>query len=221
MWELRLILLLIGVIFVAGVYLFSRPRKPVTRGLPRTAPALHDSDLHALAIETVAPVSAPATVAQTQKKVEPPATGRVGKQLILALHVAPRTSTGFSGAGVLAAMQGVGLQYGNHKVFHRSSRSQSPRSMFSVASMMEPGTFDLQVLPRMLVPGLTLFMRLPGPENGVAAYADMLATARALARRLDGEVLDDTRSTLTRQTAHHIRERIIEFQRQTQLQQAH
>jgi len=55
-------------------------------------------------------------------------------------------------------------------------------------------------------------MVLPGPRGGVAAYADMLATARRLAQLLGGEVLDQERSTLTRQTARHIRERIIQFE---------
>ncbi len=61
-----------------------------------------------------------------------------------------------------------------------------------------------------------LYRVLPGPQDGVAACADMLATARLLARRLGGEVLDESHSTLTPQTAQRIRERIIEFQRQIQ-----
>jgi FtsZ-interacting cell division protein ZipA len=46
----------------------------------------------------------------------------------------------------------------------------------------------------------------------------MLATARRLATQLEAEVLDETRSTLTRQTARHIRERIIQFELQRRVQ---
>jgi FtsZ-interacting cell division protein ZipA len=45
----------------------------------------------------------------------------------------------------------------------------------------------------------------------------MLATSRQLAQALDGEVLDQDRSTLTRQTARHIRERIITFETQLKM----
>ena len=65
--------------------------------------------------------------------------------------------------------------------------------------------------------GLSLFMLLPGPVRGVDAFADMLATARRIAEQIRGDVKDRNRSTLTRQTAHHIREEIIAFEHRRQL----
>jgi len=49
----------------------------------------------------------------------------------------------------------------------------------------------------------------------VAACADMLATARLLARQLDAEVLDEKHNALTSQGAQLLRERILEFQQQS------
>jgi len=81
-----------------------------------------------------------------------------------------------------------------------------------VASLVEPGVLPPDSLPQLRLPGLTLFLVLPGPQDGVAACADMLATARALARQLGGAVLDERRQPLTPESAQRIRQRILEFQ---------
>ena len=66
-------------------------------------------------------------------------------------------------------------------------------------------------------PGLTFFMRLPGPIDGKNAFDDMLSAAESVASFLGGELRDERRSVLTRQTTDHMRERIMEFRRQSQL----
>jgi len=66
-------------------------------------------------------------------------------------------------------------------------------------------------------PGIAMFVQLPGPDDPVAAFEEMLRTARRLADGLDGVVCDDTRSTLTGQVINHMRERIAEFSRRQRL----
>lgn len=190
MWELRLILLLIGVVVIAGVYLLSRQNRAPRKAM-RAEPRLGEAGL---------PGTSPAE--------EP--------RLILALHVVPRDGQ-FAGSDVLDAVRAAGLQFGRHDIFHRLA---GERPLFSVANMFEPGSFRLDTLADTSVAGLTLFLVLPGPGDGVSAYADMLVTARKLAAALGGEVLDESHSTLTRQTAHHVRERIIAFQHQIARRQA-
>lgn len=215
MWELRLILILIGVVFIAVVYLLSRQKKNRSGELRRKVPTLKESNLPDMPSDPAADLSM-----SSMRRSEVPVTSKVNdtnsesdtKQLILALHVACREQSGFAGADVLSALQSAGLHYGQYRVFHRLTKNGVQQSVFSVANMVEPGVLDPDALSEMRVPGLTLFLLLPGPQNGVAACADMLATARSLARQLDGEVLDETRSTLTTQIAQGIRERILEFQ---------
>ena len=57
-----------------------------------------------------------------------------------------------------------------------------------------------------------MFMVLPGPQDGVSAFSDMLATARRIAQQMDGEVQDETGSTLSVQRAAYIRDEIVEYQ---------
>lgn len=208
MWELRLILILIGVVFIAAVYLLSRQGKYIRHKFRKQPPTLSDSNLpeipseQALSNESTHPRAEPAEKGpQTQ-----------GEQLIIALHIASRLQQGFTGVEVLAALESAGLKYGQYQVFHRLTNSETPQSVFSVANMVEPGVLNPESLPQSTIPGLTLFLLLPGPQNAIAACADMLATARLLARQLQGEVQDDKHNVLTSQAAQQIRKHILEFQ---------
>jgi len=215
MWELRLILILIGAVFIAAVYLLSRQKRKRPDGLRRDPPVLKEADLPDIRPDTIsdpqiAPVQRPdAGVQAGDTDTGPEAESG---QLILALHVSCPEQAGFAGGDVLNALQAAGLYYGQYRVFHRLTKGDRRQSIFSVASMLEPGVLDPDELPRMRIPGLTLFLVLPGPQSGVAACADMLATARSLAGQLDGELLDDNRNVLSVQAAQRIRERILAFQ---------
>lgn len=207
--ELRLILILIGAVIIAAIWLFSRQRKAAEPETRRAAPTLADEPFPEddLPSKTVPGASAKTAPVREQ-----------GEQLILALHVMPRETEAFIGSNLIAACEACGLHYGRYQVYHRlEGEGPDAYSVFSVANVVEPGSFDIVTLADSELPGLTLFMVLPGPRGGVAAYADMLATARQLAQQLDGEVLDQERSTLTRQTARHIRERIIQFELQQRM----
>jgi len=60
---------------------------------------------------------------------------------------------------------------------------------------------------------LTLFMILPGPKSPSKSYKLMLDTAQYLAKELDGQLVDSSRSVLTQQTIQHFSEQIQEFER--------
>lgn len=134
-----------------------------------------------------------------------------GPQKIIVLHVAGRGSVQFSGTEVVAALQAEGMQLGKYEIFHRLDSAES-QTMFSAASMVEPGTFDLSNIDEIATPGISLFLVLPGPVDGAEAFSEMLITARNLAQRLGAEVLDEHGSSLSNQTAGHIREQILSFQ---------
>ena len=84
--------------------------------------------------------------------------------------------------------------------------------LFSVASLVEPGSFDLTRLKTERFPGVSLFVALPGAGDGVAAFDDMLSTAHGLAIKLDGELLDEQGSRLSVQRERYLREEVIQFQ---------
>ncbi|MGB9428675.1 MAG: cell division protein ZipA C-terminal FtsZ-binding domain-containing protein [Gammaproteobacteria bacterium] len=212
MWELRLILILLGVVFIAAVYLLSRQKRSRPAAFHRDVPTLESADLPEIPSAPVPPVFASGAMTESRSAGSGAAPDK--SQLILVLHLACREPAGFAGTDVLAALQVSGLRYGRYQVFHRLMKDDPDQSVFSVANMVEPGVLVPDNLPQARIQGLTLFLLLPGPQDGVAACADMLATARGLARQLGGDVLDEHRNPLSSQAAQQIRERILEFQRQ-------
>ncbi len=61
-------------------------------------------------------------------------------------------------------------------------------------------------------------MVLPARDgDGVAVFDDMLQTARTLAQRMDGELLDELGSRLSVQRERYMREEVIDFERQRSL----
>ncbi len=140
-------------------------------------------------------------------------TETVGEKIVV-LHVHAGEGLCFTAQAVSEALDATGLRFGQHGIFHRhveTRRGQEP--MFSVASMVKPGTLNPDEPETLETPGLALFMQLPGPFDGLSAFEQMLETARRLADQLDGQLLDGTRCDLTNQAVEHIREELREYRR--------
>jgi cell division protein ZipA len=76
-------------------------------------------------------------------------------------------------------------------IFHRFEEGSTEDIQFSVANLVEPGTFDLDALHHFSSPGISFFMTLPGPQHPLQSYDYMVMTAQEVAKHLDGEILDD------------------------------
>ena len=88
----------------------------------------------------------------------------------------------------------------------------TPTIQFSVANMMQPGVFDLEGMESLSTKGLMFFLTLPGPQDMTRAFDLMLQTAQTVAESLGGDVLDETRSVLTKQYVERVRQSIREFE---------
>lgn len=152
--------------------------------------------------------------AKTQVRSEP--LGPVPEKIII-LHVMAPAQHVFPGDLIRSALEDAGLVYGHMRIFHHLAQGQTGEPVFSAANMLEPGWFDLEQMDSFVTPGITLFMRLPGPLDCMAAFGEMMTAATKLAEALGGELHDATRSVLSRQTIEHMREEIREFQRQLHL----
>ncbi|MFU8815320.1 MAG: cell division protein ZipA, partial [Pseudomonadales bacterium] len=116
----------------------------------------------------------------------------------------------FVGAGLVEALRSRGLRYGDMNIFHRVD-PMTRATLYSVANVVEPGTFDMADLEQFRSPGVCFFMQLPGPEHPMEAFEDMLKVARDVATRAGGELRDEQRSVMTGQTVEHYRQRISDF----------
>lgn len=140
---------------------------------------------------------------------EPRKAERPVEELIVLNVLAPKGKP-FAGPGVVEALRARGLRYGQMNIFHRVD-PLTRTTLYSVASVVEPGTFDLSDLDNFRSPGICFFMQLPGPEQPLEVFEDMLKAARDVAVRVGGEVKDEQRSVMTGQTVEHYRQRITDF----------
>lgn len=99
-----------------------------------------------------------------------------------------------------------GLRHGEMGIFHL--RDPEGHVQFSVANLVEPGTFDPATMDTLSTPGIALFVRLPGPPSAEIAFDRMIRTARSMAEELEARLLDQQQSTLTRQTEQHLRDQM-------------
>lgn len=133
---------------------------------------------------------------------------------VFMLNVVARNPQGFRGEDILHILLACDLRFGDMSFFHRHEQEKGRGAIqFSVANMMQPGVFDIDNMSDMNTPGLVFFLTLPGPEDMMRAFDYMLETAQAVARNLGGDVLDESRSVLTRQSMDHCRSRITDLER--------
>ena len=132
---------------------------------------------------------------------------------VFMLNVVARKPEGFRGDDILHILLACDLRFGDMSFFHRHEFEAGRGAIqFSVANMMQPGVFDIDNMSDFTTPGLVFFVTLPGPDDMMKAFDYMLETAQAVARNLDGDVLDETRSALTRQTMEHSRQQIRDLE---------
>jgi len=131
-------------------------------------------------------------------------------QKILTIRVCTMGETRWTGSQLMAALELHGLAFGRYQVFHR--KHADGRSLFCVASLIEPGTFDVAEMADQEYRGVTLFAVLPGPILPLETMDEMLDTARGLAEELSGSVQDAKGMPLSPQRAAALREDIARFQ---------
>ena len=205
---LRWLLLFFGILVIAGVYFYSRRERTRADGdsanAARVAPTLGE-EIDDVAEEEIG--EPPSGV-----DVEPGPLLESAPQKIVTLRLVAKNSGAFAGDDLILGMRGIGLRHGKFGIFHRIDGDDDDRTVFSAASLVEPGSFDLANIKEQEIPGISLFMVLPGPIDGVEAFDMMMDAARALAQALDAELLDESGSTLSIQRERYLREEIIQYQ---------
>ena len=208
---LRWLLLVFGVLVIAGVYFYSRREKQESKdsskSIERKEPTLSETETERQDAKNLFGEGQEAIVDDT----EPEPVLDV-QQKIVTLRLIARKKSAFKGDELVLSLRGVGLRHGKFGIFHRYDGNDETKTIFSVASLVEPGSFDLENIKDQEIPGISLFLVLPGPIDGVEAFDLMMTAARALSKSLDGELLDESGSTLSIQRERYLREEIIQYQ---------
>ena len=216
---LRWLLLLFGLLVIAGVYWYSRreqARDKEPSPQPRLEPRLENDDVVLsepfLIDPDISTDDVPEDVPQLAAEPAEETAERAHEQKIVTMRLVARNGGTFAGDQLILSLRGIGMRHGKFGIFHRIDGDDEERTVFSAASLVEPGSFDLANIKEQEIPGISLFLVLPGPMEGAEAFDLMMETARTLAQSLDAELLDESGSTLSIQRERYLREEIVQFE---------
>lgn len=214
---LRWLLLIIGLIVVVGVYLYGRRERDrddsssanaADSGVERREPSIliedESDEQHEPGLNERA--EAPSLDAELDDP-QP-----VAEQKIVTLRIVAKRQGTFAGDELALSLRGIGMRHGKFGIFHRYEGNDESKIIFSAASLVEPGSFDLANLKAQEIPGISVFMVLPGPIDGAQGFDLLMAAARALSQSLNADLLDESGSSLSIQRERFLREEIIQYQ---------
>ena len=113
---------------------------------------------------------------------------------LVALYLVAQRGEQIKGEQILSASYAVHLEFGDKEIFHR--KAANGNVMFSMASMQEPGYFDIDNMHNLKTRGITLFTQLSFCEKPVMALDEMLVCAHSLASMLGVQVCNADRKLL-------------------------
>lgn len=213
--ELRWVLLGLGLLVILGIALFGQGvvRRSGSSTAARRAQRREPS------LDANTPLSeelADAGGQRTREKIESPAiverrpSPRRAPEKVVALRIVPREEPP-NGETTILALRRLGLEHGQFGIFHMNGSPDAAEPLFSVARLTEPGAFDLTRLAETEISGLSIFLTLPGAGDPVERFDQMMETARALARELEFEILDEKGSSWSIQRERYLREEMIQY----------
>jgi cell division protein ZipA len=234
MENIRWILLFAGVGIVLGIFLISwlpgrlkaRPPRRRVRPSSRTRDAMSgeaginadgmvEAELEKLGQLVVDDAPGEQLPPMCEIRATRPQAAATEVEKVFSLYVLAPKGVPFRGPILLGAMADAGLEYGEMQIFSRHElQGGRERLVFSLASVREPGTFDLSAMQDFSTDGLVLFFQVPGQVDALKAFESMVAAARVLANSLGGTLYDKSHSVMTNQTIGHMREEVIGCQLQ-------
>ncbi len=169
----------------------ARPRiEPIIANNPPADPALTSLGFSAL---DVLDDQEPPKVEQKPMKV-------FVKNFVVIYLLAPNDRP-FVGYELFQTLLSAGLRFGDMNIFHyHAPGDESDEILFSLASAVEPGIFDLANIGGFSCPGLSFFMSPKLTQKSQANFDLMLETARQIADDLGGQLHDEERELLTKET---------------------
>ncbi len=233
---LRIGLVVAGVLLLAAIYFFGRPKRPgqgrrrgggfASGGASgRVEPTLGELLQQELASdgEPQAAVQGEMDLGDTPAEAQATQGSGPGRRpsddfdKIVTLYIAARAGEKLRGPDIVVAAEKTGLTYGYMNVFHRLVEGHPERGpVFSVANIMKPGSFDMATIQSLETPAIAFFLTLPAPVPALDAWETMLPTAERMTELLGGVLLDESRSALGRQRIQHIREDLRAWDRQNE-----
>ena len=236
MESLRWILLAVGVIFILMIYFFGRNRRRRNNfienepedDLPEfTAQNLDDFDEGVGEVRVISDAGLTADSRESiyasiedshddesygndlkEQAAEPDAQKeKKAPSNIIVLYILPKPERDLMGAQINSAAQAMGLTFGEMNIYHYN---KGGRNIFSLANMLEPGSFNPETIHDLKTTGLTVFMQFAGADP-LDDLTEMLQRSYQLSGLLDARLCNHKREPLTEQDAENYRVQASHF----------
>lgn len=142
------------------------------------------------------------------EQFEPYSEAHVPEEKIVTVNVMAPKGQSFYGDDLQSVFEAHHYEFGKMSIFHCSHDNNK---VFSIANVVQPGSFDESTMDTFETPGITLFMRLPVALDADVAFDFLMREATELAEELGGVLKDEDRSALGKQTIQHMREDIQQY----------
>ena len=133
--------------------------------------------------------------------------GSLGAPFLIQVSLVASDDEFFNGEDLRDALVEQNLIFGDMGIYHRYDRDYR-EPLFSIASLVEPGTFPVEDMANFECPGIVLFFQPSQVADPLSVYDDLISTCHELAVRLDGVEWDERREPLTEEKIQHMRERL-------------
>ena len=231
----RLVLLLLGLVIVAGVYLVTRQNQLRARKqredsgentVPRSSHAPYrkpTGKAHGVPRKSLARLvktSQSRKVAFNGSEVANTAI----EPLNVVVYVMAATGTQYRRSTLIDSLLNLGFsrEFDDEFVYFTVDQYETDRRvhLFSVKDIQSPSVFVGDEGDNAVTNGVALELELPLAVDSMDAFEKMLTMARVLAAKTNGVVCDDLQNRLTNQATMHIKDKIMDFQRKMVLNQS-
>jgi cell division protein ZipA len=193
-------------------------KQPVTQAKPNREPVSNVKNIPSKASLKRDQMEIDFDNQKSTKATEPPQRKTKLEPQVIVLSVVMPANQQIFGAALLPSLLTLGLKYGEMNIFHRhEDNAGKGKVTFSLANIMNPGSFDLDTMENFATPGVSLFMTLPNAGNSLVVFEQMLNAAKQLAQEFNAQVIDDKRNIMTKQTEQHYLDKIREFDRKSRI----
>lgn len=236
--QLRLILLVVGLLILLGVAIDIYRRRPLRQGATATytnsnsnellqaiahrkAPAVYqDSYDEQFSMSELEPIIDPYvddlqdTFSEEILEIE---RSEIPKTVVepppvsdvIAVHIMSRAPAGFEGEQLYNAISNAHFYLGANNIFNRHENDDGTGAvLFSLVKAVEPGYFDIDILRQEQVPGVTMLLVPSKLNDPLVALDKLVRAAKQIAFVLNGEMLDHTRQALTLTTIESYKKKL-------------
>ncbi|MFT6732463.1 MAG: FtsZ-interacting cell division protein ZipA [Polaribacter sp.] len=225
-WQIRITLIIFGIVLVAYIYFdYSKKKKTLKDndklkkqfgklstgvdrtgfdsdgvGKPRTK---NHSDISDLA-EKIEPELGDLNISEGEVaalKVDENPEIKSIEPKVHSLIIQANESNLYTGNDFMPLFLSQGFKFGEMNIFHRYKNmgKKTGEPTVSLANALNPGTFDLQNIDTFTTPAFAIFSTFSGNEEYLINYKNLVKTAEFLVNELGGKLLDTSGNLYTRE----------------------